>query len=84
MLQIQPVIAADQNIYVCHDKAYNLDTGLLGTIKSQSLKVFWFSEKNKFYKLNPSKICKHHCAANKTNMQILDYLSVSKEHLDFV
>src|SRR3989338_5187762 len=41
-LQILPVIGADLNVYSCHDKAYNLDEGLLGSIKETSFKNFWF------------------------------------------
>ncbi|MCX6050965.1 MAG: radical SAM protein [Campylobacterales bacterium] len=80
--QILPVIGADLNIYPCQDKAYNLDNGLVGTIKDKSFKDFWFSDKNKFFKINPSCDCHNHCVANDKNKMILDYLSV--EHLGFV
>ena len=49
-LQILPIIAADQNVYSCQDKAYNLDEGLIGTIKNQRFKDFWYPDKNKFFK----------------------------------
>jgi MoaA/NifB/PqqE/SkfB family radical SAM enzyme len=80
--QISPVIGADLNIYPCHDKAYNLDNGVVGTIKDKSLKEFWFNDKNKFFKINPSRDCNNHCVANDKNKMILDYLNV--EHLGFV
>ncbi len=80
--QINPVIGADMNIYPCHDKAYNLDNGLVGTIKDKSFKDFWFNDKNKFFKINPSCDCNNHCVANDKNKMILDYLGV--EHLGFV
>ena len=60
-LQILPVIGADQNVYACHDKAYNLDNGLLGSIKEQRFKELWFSDKSRFFKINPSIHCRHHC-----------------------
>ena len=83
-LQILPGIGADLNIYSCQDKAYNLDDGLIGSIKLQRFKDFWFSDKNKFFKINPSLHCNHHCVANLKNELILDYLNVDKGHLAFV
>ncbi len=83
-LQILPGIGADSNIYSCQDKAYNLDEGLIGSIKTQRFKDFWFSDKNKFFKINPSRYCNHHCVANLKNELILDYLNADKGHLAFV
>lgn len=83
-LQILPVIGADLNIYPCQDKAYNLDEGLIGTIKDKSFKEFWFSNKEQFYKINPSKVCNHHCVANAKNKLILEYLNTDRTHLAFV
>jgi MoaA/NifB/PqqE/SkfB family radical SAM enzyme len=80
--QILPVIGADLNIYPCQDKAYNLDNGLVGSIKDISFKEFWFNDKNKFFKINPSCHCQNHCVANGKNKMILDYLNV--DHLGFV
>ncbi len=80
--QILPVIGADLNIYPCQDKAYNLDNGLVGSIKNISFKEFWFNDKNKFFKIKPSRDCQNHCVANSKNRMILDYLNV--EHLGFV
>lgn len=83
-IQILPIIGADLNIYTCQDKAYNLDNGVLGSIKNSSFKEFWLSDKNKFFKINPKKECNHHCIANEKNKQILDYLNINKDHLNFV
>ena len=80
--QILPVIGADLNIYPCQDKAYNLDNGIVGSIKEKSFKDFWFDDKDKFFKINPSKHCQNHCVANGKNQMILDYLDI--EHLGFV
>ncbi len=82
--QITPVIGADQNVYSCHDKAYNFDSGLLGSIKKQSFKDFWLSDKNKFFKIDPSKDCNHHCVVNTHNKLILEYVELDKEHIEFV
>lgn len=83
-LQILPVIGADLNIYSCQDKAYNLGEGLVGSIKNERFRDFWFSDKNKFFKINPSVHCNHHCVANTKNRLILDYLNADKEHLGFI
>ncbi|MBN2653632.1 MAG: radical SAM protein [Nitrospirae bacterium] len=83
-IQIVPVIGADMNVYTCHDKAYDLDEGLLGSIKDQSFKNFWFSNKEKFFKINPSKDCNHHCMVNFNNNLIHEYLNADEDHLDFV
>lgn len=82
--QILPVIGADQRIYSCQDKAYNLDCGVLGSIKDKSFKEFWFNEREKFFKINPAKHCNHHCVSNGKNMLIHDYLNANPDHLTFV
>jgi MoaA/NifB/PqqE/SkfB family radical SAM enzyme len=83
-LQILPVIGADQNIYSCQDKAYNLDEGLIGSIENQRFKDFWFSEKRKFFKINPSRVCNHRCVSHEKNKLIYEYLEVDGEHIGFV
>jgi MoaA/NifB/PqqE/SkfB family radical SAM enzyme len=83
-LQISPVIGADLNVYSCHDKAYNLNCGVIGTIMEQGFKDFWLSNKDNFFRINPSINCVNHCIANSSNRQILEYLTVDKNHLDFV
>lgn len=83
-LQILPVIAADQNVYSCHDKAYNLKCGLLGSIKNIRFKDFWLSDKDKYFKINPKMHCNHHCVANARNELLLEYFNADQEHLGFV
>lgn len=83
-IQILPVIGADLNVYCCQDKAYNIDEGLLGSLHNQGFKEFWFSDKNKFYTIDPSVNCNHHCLANEKNHMILEYLNADRDHLEFV
>ncbi|MBM3708365.1 MAG: radical SAM protein [Actinobacteria bacterium] len=83
-LQILPVIGADLNIYPCQDKAYNLKEGLIGTIKDKRFKDFWYNDKSKFFKINPSEVCNHHCVADGKNKLLLEYLDADKDHLMFV
>ncbi len=82
--QILPIIGADLNIYPCQDKAYNLENGLVGSIKEKSFKEFWFNDKEKFFKINPSCHCNNHCVANEKNKMILEYLNIDKDHQEFV
>lgn len=83
-LQILPIIGADLNIYPCQDKAYNLKQGLIGSIRGRRFKDFWFDNKEKFFRIDPSLHCNHHCVANSKNKLVLDYLNIDKEHSDFV
>lgn len=81
--QINPVIGGDMKVYNCHDKAYT-DDGMLGDIKDMSFKTMWNNNKEKFFKINPKKDCNHHCMVNTQNQYLLDYLSVDRNHLEFV
>lgn len=83
-IQILPVIGADLNVYSCHDKAYNLDNGSLGSIKDTRFKDFWMNNKSKFFKIDPRRDCNHHCVCNSHNMLIHEYLDVNMDHLPFV
>jgi MoaA/NifB/PqqE/SkfB family radical SAM enzyme len=83
-LQILPVIGADLNIYPCQDKAYNLEEGVVGSIKARRFKEFWMSDKEKFFRINPSVLCGHHCVANQKNIMLHEYLNADREHLGFV
>lgn len=83
-MQLQPIIAADQRVYSCHDKAYNLDSGVLGSIKNQRFKDFWFNDREKFFKINPRRDCTHHCVANNKNLLLHEYLDADPEHMSFV
>lgn len=83
-LQILPVIGADLNIYPCQDKAYNLAEGLIGSIRDRRFRDFWFDDKSKFFKINPSLVCNHHCVANAKNKIIMEYLNIDESHQGFV
>lgn len=79
------VIAADQHVYSCQDKAYT-DSGILGSLENMSLAELWASEgyRQKLAAINPSRHCDHHCVAHGKNMTLHDYLSTDKRHLEFV
>jgi hypothetical protein len=63
------IIGVDLNTYPYQEKVYNLDAGLASSIKNIRFKEFWFNDKNKFFKIDPSRDCNSHCV-------ILDYLDV--------
>ncbi len=83
-LQILCVIGADLRVYSCQDKAYNLDSGLLGSIENVRFKDFWMNNKDKFFQINPARDCNHHCVAHGKNQLVLEYLGAGFEHGEFV
>ena len=83
-IQVLTVIGADQNVYSCQDKAYNLSSGLLGSIKEHRFKKFWINNKNKFFIINPKIECNHHCISNAKNIFLHQYFNVDHDHLAFV
>jgi len=85
MSQCLTVIAADQNVYTCQDKAYTRG-GLLGSIRDTRFAELWASEdlQGRLRTLDPSSECRHHCVAHAKNLSLLDYFEADEEHLDFV
>ena len=83
-IQINPVVGADLNVYSCHDKAYNLEQGLLFSIRETGFKQGWLADKSRFFKIDPACHCNHHCVVNDKNKMILEYLALDGDHLDFV
>lgn len=68
--QIVPVIGADQNIYTCHNKAYD-PKGIIGSIKGEKFSKIWFSENTKkFFENFKTSLCKHQCANDTKNIII--------------
>ena len=83
--QCLTVIAADQCIYTCQDKAYTA-AGLLGSIRRRSFARLWAgaAARRRLAALDPSAECRHHCVAQAKNRMLLDYLAADPGHLDFV
>jgi MoaA/NifB/PqqE/SkfB family radical SAM enzyme len=79
MMEVTPVVAADCNVYLCHDKAY-ARSGLLGSIKDRSFKDLWLSPETAefFRKFKPQESCRHHCSLDHRNLAIGEMLG----HLD--
>jgi MoaA/NifB/PqqE/SkfB family radical SAM enzyme len=81
--QCLAIVGADCNVYSCHDKAYN-KFGIIGSIKNQSFKQLWNDGKEKFFRINPSIDCQHHCAETFKNRNIIEYLESNPDHREFV
>lgn len=83
--QLLTVIGADQNVYICQDKAYTV-AGRLGSIAERSFKDFWFSEENSraLHAIDPSRDCRHHCVAHLKNLLLDEILDLDPAHSDFV
>ncbi|MBT4790154.1 MAG: radical SAM protein [Halobacteriovoraceae bacterium] len=82
-VQVLPVIGADLMVYTCQDKAYT-QKGVIGSIKDISFKEFWLNNKDKFYRITPSKDCHHNCVAHDKNKMLIDFLDISNEDVNFV
>jgi len=75
-MQIVPVIAADGNVYACHNKAYDAK-GKVGSIVNQRFADLWFNDETKkfFETLDPTAACQHQCANDEKNILMHDILS---------
>jgi len=84
-MQCTTIIAADQNVYTCHDKAYS-KKGVLGSLKNTSFKEFWFlpETREKFTAIRPSRDCNHHCVALNKNELLMQMKELNQDHIDFV
>jgi len=79
------IIGADLNVYACQDKAY-AKSGKLFSIRDQGFSEGWFSPENRdsLRKLNPSRVCTHHCTQHAKNLMLSEYVAVNNAHLGFV
>jgi hypothetical protein len=84
-IQCMTIIAADMNVYTCQDKAYT-KKGKLCSIKYKRFREAWFSIENKkrLEKLNPSKVCIHHCTQHRKNLMLFEYFDTNNSHVEFV
>lgn len=85
IMQIVPIVAADGNVYMCHDKAY-VANGLIGNLYKQSFKDIWFSDNTKklFNSFDAKKECLHHCMYDTRNILLNQYLNMNQEHINFI
>lgn len=85
MINFMAVIAADQQVYFCHDKAYT-ENGRIGSLVDTDFLSLWNSPETaaRIKNLDPSRECRHHCADILKNQMLLDYFESDPEHLEFV
>lgn len=79
------VIAANQKVYFCHDKAY-LKDGRVCDLKDKSFKDAWYSdETTKLFRAFDAKAsCKQHCVYDSRNELINSFLDMDRNHINFV
>lgn len=79
------IIAADQKVYYCIDKAY-IPSGIVGDIREQSFKDMWFSEETtrKFHEMDASVECNFRCVYDERNILLNDLLNQDKNHINFI
>jgi len=81
IMQTIPVVAADLNVYACHNKAYD-GTGCMGSIQYQSFKQMWFSPATKLFmqSFNARHKCLHECSNDRKNILINGFLDASTDN----
>lgn len=79
------VIAANQKVYLCHDKAY-LKNGCVGDLANNSFKELWFSDKvtNLFSNIDIHKLCNQHCVYDDRNIMLNDFFNMNMNHVNFL
>lgn len=79
------VIAADSKVYFCHDKAY-VRSGAVGDLKEHSFKEIWFlpEVQERYNSFDAEKECWHHCVYDDRNMLLNSFLSLNKNHINFI
>ncbi len=79
------VIAADQKVYFCHQKAYRPD-GMIGDISRCSFKELWYSEETTklFQKMDAKSECNFRCVFEERNMLLNRLFALDRNHINFV
>lgn len=80
--EMVPVIAANQNVYTCHNNAYE-PLARIGTIRDKSFKQMWFSPQTEtfFNDFNPQLICNHECSNDEKNKILNDWMDCMDDHV---
>lgn len=79
------VIAANQHVYACHQKAYT-ESGDLGSIENQSFRELWFSEsvKSKINNFSPLQECNAACVYDQRNILLNEIRNLDKNQINFI
>ena len=75
VMQYNPVIGADLNIYACHNQAYS-DDSIIASVENLRFKDAWFSQDAKDFHggFNCQQICTGQCASDSKNLFIHELL----------
>jgi len=75
VMQYNPVIGADLNVYACHNQAYSHDS-IITSLKDKTFTEAWFSKEAIEFHNNfeCQKICTSQCASDRKNLFIHDLL----------
>lgn len=79
------ILAANSKVYYCHDKAY-ISNGCIFDLNKVSFKEGWYSEETTklFHDFDAKKICKQHCVYDQRNELINSFLTMDKNHVNFI
>lgn len=79
------VIGADAKVYLCQHKAYMKD-GIVCDLRKGSFKEQWYSDRvtELFHKFDAVEKCNQHCVRDGKNQLINSFLSMDKNHVNFI
>lgn len=79
------VIAANQKVYYCHDKAY-LSDGCVGDLSDSSFEQLWTSEDTTklFKNFNAQNVCNQHCVYDSRNELLNSFIKMDRNHINFI
>lgn len=79
------IIAADQHVYTCHQKAYT-KSGDLGSVENCSFKELWYSKEviQKMKNFSPLCECKAACVYDQRNILLSTLKNLDKNHINFI
>lgn len=85
MKELHCIIAADQRIYYCQDKAY-LPNGVVADLHECRFKEAWFAPETTklFREFDAHRICAEHCVHDDRNIMLNQFFSVDENHVNFL
>lgn len=83
--EIFTVIAADSKVYRCHQRAYTLP-GEIGDLSLKSFKEIWYSPETikSSRDWDACEQCSFRCAFEERNILLNDFMSMDKNHINFI
>lgn len=79
------IIAANLKVYYCQDKAY-LSNGVVGDLTNDSFDRMWNSEETTrlFKDFDARVLCKQHCVHDSRNELLNSFLTMDRNHINFI